>query len=416
MRSKKLSMMVLALAMFLCPLPAAAANNVSTNGSAVTYRVYVDGTLNQTSSIRIGATSGSITSKTEFQSASRSLTVRAVSRGAPTNAGKPNISSFPAQGSVLYTKNRVSTGANAGTYCYLEYSAPMQGTTGYQLSSYKVKAVTSNEGNKTIVEKDNTHEGIVLNYWYQGNVQMNIVNGGIVTYTSSSGSTFASGCYLNLYYTKKSYTLTFNVNGGNSLGTNGSRTVKYQEAYGSLPTPTRTDHEFLGWFTSASGGTQVSDSTTMGAGDTTVYAHWGRDQYTVRFDPNGGTGTMADQKINTNQAAGLNRMSGLARTGFTFKGWADRQLTNKVTYADGGQVNSLGPKNSTVILYAVWQREGSGFKQPPALVSHGDMFIKDEHLTGGAGTPFNSAWVTGDFAHVDKSARFGGKPGYFTLK
>lgn len=42
---------------------------------------------------------------------------------------------------------------------------------------------------------------------------------------------------------------------------------------GELPTPTKTGKTFAGWFTSASGGTQVSASDSLTA-DLRVYAHW----------------------------------------------------------------------------------------------------------------------------------------------
>ena len=42
---------------------------------------------------------------------------------------------------------------------------------------------------------------------------------------------------------------------------------------GSLPTPTRTDYIFDGWFTEENGGTQVNSSTIINA-ETDLYAHW----------------------------------------------------------------------------------------------------------------------------------------------
>lgn len=41
---------------------------------------------------------------------------------------------------------------------------------------------------------------------------------------------------------------------------------------GTLPTPTRSNANFLGWFTAASGGTQISSSTPIS--NKTYYAHW----------------------------------------------------------------------------------------------------------------------------------------------
>ena len=68
------------------------------------------------------------------------------------------------------------------------------------------------------------------------------------------------------------YTLTFNANGGTV--SEGSRRVTYGAAYGTLPTPSRSGYTFYGWFTAASGGSQVSSGTKMGASNVTIYAQW----------------------------------------------------------------------------------------------------------------------------------------------
>jgi len=45
--------------------------------------------------------------------------------------------------------------------------------------------------------------------------------------------------------------------------------------YSALPTPTRANYTFDGWYTAASGGTKVSKTDTVNlTGNTTLYAHW----------------------------------------------------------------------------------------------------------------------------------------------
>ncbi len=49
----------------------------------------------------------------------------------------------------------------------------------------------------------------------------------------------------------------------------------YGQTYKHLPTPTRQNYEFKGWWTAASGGTQVTkDSIYSTVGNQTLYAHW----------------------------------------------------------------------------------------------------------------------------------------------
>lgn len=67
------------------------------------------------------------------------------------------------------------------------------------------------------------------------------------------------------------YTVTFNANGGNC--SEPSRTVNYNDAYGTLPVPTRDGYNFVGWFTAAEGGTQVS-TTDVVESSHTLYAQW----------------------------------------------------------------------------------------------------------------------------------------------
>ena len=68
-------------------------------------------------------------------------------------------------------------------------------------------------------------------------------------------------------------TVTFNANGG-TVSTP-SKTVTSGETYGTLPTPTRNNYTFNGWFTSISGGTQITSDTTVDlTSDQTLYAQW----------------------------------------------------------------------------------------------------------------------------------------------
>lgn len=106
--------------------------------------------------------------------------------------------------------------------------------------------------------------------------------------TTSGGAKYANagGAYkintsVNMYaqWTAKTYSITFNANGGSVAES--VRNVTYGQAYGTLPTPTRSGYEFLGWFTAASGGAQVTSASVMGAGNVTVYAQWRQGVQTV---------------------------------------------------------------------------------------------------------------------------------------
>ena len=76
--------------------------------------------------------------------------------------------------------------------------------------------------------------------------------------------------------------VSLNANGGTVSHT--SIFVQPGSQLGSLPTPSRTGHSFVGWFTAQTGGTQVF-STTVINGNITIFARWG---VTVTLNPNGG--------------------------------------------------------------------------------------------------------------------------------
>ena len=93
--------------------------------------------------------------------------------------------------------------------------------------------------------------------------------------------------------TQEEFTVTFDAQGGTSAHFAGAATTHAQahknDTYGAalfsdnnvhnaLPTSEKTGYTFLGWFTQADGGEQVSASTTINnAQDHTLYAHWKRN-------------------------------------------------------------------------------------------------------------------------------------------
>lgn len=66
--------------------------------------------------------------------------------------------------------------------------------------------------------------------------------------------------------------IPLDANGGMVDST--SIAVTYDSKFPTLPVPTRTGYKFLGWFTAASGGTQITTSTTYTAQVSKLYAQW----------------------------------------------------------------------------------------------------------------------------------------------
>ena len=75
-------------------------------------------------------------------------------------------------------------------------------------------------------------------------------------------------------WTANKYTVTFDANGGTDPDPE-SKEVTYDATYGDLATTSRTGYIFTGWFTAASGGTQVeADTIVKTALAHTLYAQW----------------------------------------------------------------------------------------------------------------------------------------------
>ena len=97
----------------------------------------------------------------------------------------------------------------------------------------------------------------------------------------TSSALVSTACDHTLYahWTPKTYTISFNANGG--VCTTASTTVTYDAPYGSgtagsLPMPTRACYSFDGWYTTAaSGGSKIENDTVVTqASAGTLYARW----------------------------------------------------------------------------------------------------------------------------------------------
>jgi len=181
-------------------------------------------------------------------------------------------------------------------------------------------------------------------------------NGGGTQYINASGSfvnnphtALKANTTLYAKWTANTITVTYDQNGGSGVSPT-SNTVTYGSKY-KLPTtnPKRVGYTFAGWFTAASGGTQVTTNTTLtNASNHSIYAHWTVKTITVTYNTNGGsTPNPASNKITYGSKYTL--AANPTRAGYTFAGW--------FTAASGGtQVTTsttLTNENNHTI-YAHW--------------------------------------------------------------
>ena len=143
-----------------------------------------------------------------------------------------------------------------------------------------------------------------------------------------------------------SIVVTFDSNGGSEVST--EKRVYYGQTYGELPVPTRANHGFKGWYTEATGGTQVTaDSVVSVHANQKLYAHWAANQFTLTYNANGGSVSTTSKSLTFGDSYGT--LPTPTRTHYTFDGW--------YTAASGGTKVTADTKPTTsdnVTIYAHW--------------------------------------------------------------
>ena len=116
----------------------------------------------------------------------------------------------------------------------------------------------------------------------------------------------------------------------------------------------RRGYSFGGWYETADcSGSPVKQIPWGSTGDRTFYAKWIPDIYTVTFDVNGGTGSMADQSFahGVPQALTPHNPQTFYRSGYGFEGW-NTDPDGKGTHYDDGETITI---TEDLKLYARWE-------------------------------------------------------------
>ncbi len=127
----------------------------------------------------------------------------------------------------------------------------------------------------------------------------------------------------------------------------------------------------------------ATDSNATDSNATDSNADQGGEElnYTVRFNSNGGTGTMDDvpAKYGVEFTLPKNKFT---RAGYIFKGWSPNS-TGEPEYADGQKVINLSTKDGEVfVLFAIWEQIDSSIINPEQyeLVDESVLIRNDENL------------------------------------
>lgn len=190
----------------------------------------------------------------------------------------------------------------------------------------------------------------------------------------------------------------FNLNYDSATNPPEPQEISVPGSLDSLPQdPIRESYDFLGWFTSRTGGLQVTTSTIF-SGTTNVYARWqsnggtttpgggGGDnpddpkkEFTITVDANGGTLTSGAASLTT-VGGKLTALPQASRPGYTLTGW--------FTEKDGGtQIVGATSFTADATIYAHWTANGtppSGDTFTVSFNSQGGSAVSSQTVAGGA--------------------------------
>jgi len=202
-------------------------------------------------------------------------------------------------------------------------------------------------------------------YEFMGLWTTNATSGGTQYYTGTGSRAFttnyttAAATPLFARWRARTYTITLDRQSGTTGST--SATATYDLAMPAITAPTRTGYTFQGYFTATTGGTQYYSNTGASSrncnltANTTLFARWAANTFTVSFNANGGTGGQTGNVTATYDS----NMPAITttrpvRTGYTFEGWWDATTGGTQYYTAAGASARTWNKTAAATLYARW--------------------------------------------------------------
>ena len=177
----------------------------------------------------------------------------------------------------------------------------------------------------------------------------------------SPGQAYTTDADIDLYAIwKKTITLTYDANGGNSAPSSQSVDIyNYSTTYTftvSSLEPDRDGHRFLGWSTGSNAveASYHSGDSIILSTSTTLYAVWeevATTSYTISYNANGGSGAPSSQTKTQGTILTLSTVIP-ERTGYSFVGWGTASSSTSVSYNPGDSYI----QDANITLYAIWKK------------------------------------------------------------
>ena len=206
-------------------------------------------------------------------------------------------------------------------------------------------------------------------------------------------------------YTRNSYTLTWNVNGGNALtGDYTSGSVKYEATITKPTDPTREGYRFSGWH---DGTAIVTPATTMPANNLTYTAQWTK-LHTITWKVNGeeyieGTPTISVE--DGNAITHLPTAPDEAPSGCSekvFVGWTDSEISEETDtkpttlFTDAASAPAIDGDKTFHAVFADEEGGGGGTTaQSITTYQDGTYYLIDSFTDANGNTTYHSPKGTG---------------------
>ena len=159
---------------------------------------------------------------------------------------------------------------------------------------------------------------------------------------------------------EKKLTVTFDFNGGRTLpASKDTREVSYGKPFGEMPTAERNNYNFLGWFTSKTGGNRITPNTVVDFDhDITLFAQWEeikpvKEKIVITYDTNGGKlVASADDVQVVDCGKPFGEMPTAEREMHSFLGWYTKRIGGEEITS-----NTVVEFENDIILYAQWKEK-----------------------------------------------------------
>jgi hypothetical protein len=236
------------------------------------------------------------------------------------------------------------------------------------------------------------------------------------TITLYGGGWRRNGYYFKIYNLRTaSTTITYNGNGSDGGSTN-SNTALYNYNFTFQTNGfTKTGYAFDKWALSSNGNFigyyysgQLYGAWTLTSRDAIALAIWTAKKYTITYDANGGSGTLAtNPQTATYDSTFTFSANGFTRTGYAFSGWwlyesnGITRINSTSTYASG-QLYGTWNIDRDVIAKAQWTPKEytitydgniSSGSMPPSKATYGSPFTFSANTFAKQGYAFSGWWL-----------------------